>query len=176
MSRQGDRAFGLIYVLVSRAGEATARPSSPVFPVSPGMVFSLAGNPSAFAPLVLSTPALSAPALAPPHSSTNTAAAASEVCGGPQKLDRGLRCIKTRHIFRGRVYDNIFIERLWRSVKYEEVFLHEYQTVAEAKKRLGEYFRFYNEERLHEALDYRTPSAVYFGTSASMMPTAAGMA
>jgi transposase InsO family protein len=77
---------------------------------------------------------------------------------------------------RGRVYDNIFIERLWRSVKYEEVFLHEYQTVAEAKKRLGEYFHFYNEERLHEALDYRTPSAVYFGTSASMMPTAAGTA
>ena len=77
---------------------------------------------------------------------------------------------------RGRVYDNIFIERLWRSVKYEEVFLHEYQTVAEAKKRLGEYFYFYNEERLHEALDNRTPSAVYVGTSASMMPTAAGMA
>jgi putative transposase len=77
---------------------------------------------------------------------------------------------------RGRVYDNIFIERLWRSVKYEEVYLHEYQTVAEAKKRLGEYFRFYNEERLHEALDYRTPFEAYFGTSASMMPTAAVMA
>jgi len=77
---------------------------------------------------------------------------------------------------RGRVYDNIFIERLWRSAKCEEMFLHEYQTVAEAKKRLGEYFRFYNEERLHEALDYRTPSAVYFGTSTSMMPTAVVMA
>ena len=77
---------------------------------------------------------------------------------------------------RGRVYDNIFIERLWRSAKCEEMFLHEYQTVAEAKKRLGEYFRFYNEERLHEVLDYRTPSAVYFGTSTSMMPTAVVMA
>jgi transposase InsO family protein len=53
------------------------------------------------------------------------------------------------------------------------VYLHEYQTVAEAKKRLGEYFCFYNEERLHEALDYRTPSEVYFGTPASLIPTAA---
>ncbi len=77
---------------------------------------------------------------------------------------------------RGPVFDNIFIERLWLSVKYEEVYLHEYQTVAEAKKRLGEYFRFYNGERLHEALDYRPPSEVYFGTSASLMPTAAMMA
>lgn len=73
---------------------------------------------------------------------------------------------------RGRVFDNIFIERLWRSVKYEEVFLHEYQTVAEAKKGLGEYFRFYNEERLHEALGYRTPHELYFGTSALVLPTA----
>jgi len=73
---------------------------------------------------------------------------------------------------RGRVFDNIFIERLWRSVKYEEVFLHEYQTVAEAKRGLGEYFRFYNEERLHEALGYRTPHELYFGTSALGLPTA----
>jgi putative transposase len=73
---------------------------------------------------------------------------------------------------RGRVFDNIFIERLWRSVKYEEVFLHEYQTVAEAKRGLGEYFRFYNEERLHEALGYRTPHELYFGTLALGLPTA----
>ena len=65
---------------------------------------------------------------------------------------------------RGRVYDNIFVERLWRSVKYEEVYLHDYLTVPEARDRLGAYFRFYNEERLHETLGYRTPQEVYFGT------------
>jgi putative transposase len=48
---------------------------------------------------------------------------------------------------RGRIYDNIFLERLWWTVKYEEVYLHEYRTVAEARIQLGEYFRFYNEER-----------------------------
>jgi len=67
---------------------------------------------------------------------------------------------------RGRVYDNIFVERLWRSVKYEEVYLHDYQTVLEARARLGAYFRFYNEERLHETLGYRTPQEVYFGSRA----------
>lgn len=62
---------------------------------------------------------------------------------------------------RGRVFDNIFIERLWRSVKYEEVYLKDYETVREAKASLGNYFRFYNTERLHEALGYRTPLEVY---------------
>lgn len=65
---------------------------------------------------------------------------------------------------RGRVFDNIFVERLWRSVKYEEVYLKAYQTVREAKESLGHYFRFYNTERLHEALGYRTPCEVYRGT------------
>jgi len=69
---------------------------------------------------------------------------------------------------RGRVYDNIFVERFWRSVKYEEVYLHEYRTVAEARAHLGAYFRFYNEERPHEALGYRTPHEVYFGSSAAI--------
>lgn len=64
---------------------------------------------------------------------------------------------------RGRVFDNIFIERLWRSVKYEEVYLKDYETVREAKANLGNYFRFYNTERLHEALGYRTPLEVYLG-------------
>lgn len=64
---------------------------------------------------------------------------------------------------RGRVFDNIFVERLWRSVKYEEVYLKAYETVREAKEGLGSYFRFYNTERLHEALDYRTPLEVYLG-------------
>ena len=64
---------------------------------------------------------------------------------------------------RGRVFDNIFVERLWRTVKYEEVYLKDYAGVPEARVSLGEYFAFYNEERLHQALDYRTPAEVYFG-------------
>jgi putative transposase len=63
---------------------------------------------------------------------------------------------------RGRVFDNIFIERLWRTVKYEEVYLTDYAEVAAAIAGLGQYFIFYNTERLHQALDYRTPEAVYF--------------
>ena len=62
---------------------------------------------------------------------------------------------------RGRAFDNIFIERLWRSVKYEEVYLRDYQTPAEARLGLQRYFRFYNHQRLHQALDYRTPASVY---------------
>ncbi|PKN36131.1 MAG: hypothetical protein CVU61_01155 [Deltaproteobacteria bacterium HGW-Deltaproteobacteria-19] len=58
---------------------------------------------------------------------------------------------------RGRVYDNIFVERLRRSVKYEEVYLHDYRRVPEARSHLGAYFHFYNTERFHEALSYRTP-------------------
>ena len=62
---------------------------------------------------------------------------------------------------RGRVYDNIFVERLWRSVKYEEVYLHDYQTVAEAVSGLGRYFEFYNRERPHQAFDGLTPAEMY---------------
>jgi putative transposase len=62
---------------------------------------------------------------------------------------------------RGRVYDNIFVERLWRSVKYEEVYLHHYQTVCEARNCLAKYFFFYNMERLHESLGYQTPYQMY---------------
>lgn len=57
--------------------------------------------------------------------------------------------------------DNVFVERLWRSVKYEEVYLKDYRHVPEAISGLGGYFRFYNDERLHQSLDYRTPAAVY---------------
>lgn len=64
---------------------------------------------------------------------------------------------------RGRALDNVFVERLWRSVKYEEVYLREYNTVREARQGLGYYFAFYNDERLHQALGYRTPAAVYHG-------------
>jgi putative transposase len=63
---------------------------------------------------------------------------------------------------RGRCFDNIFIERLWRSVKYEEVYLHAYENGIEAHSRLGWYFPFYNTERIHQSLNYRTPSEVYF--------------
>jgi putative transposase len=65
---------------------------------------------------------------------------------------------------RGRVFDNIFVERLWRTVKYEEVYLKDYRDVAEARRGLADYFPFYNNERIHQALDYRTPQAVYFAT------------
>jgi putative transposase len=61
--------------------------------------------------------------------------------------------------------DNIFVERLWRSLKYEEVYLKAYETAAEAKAGIGDWFTFYNEERPHQALGYRTPVAVYSGCS-----------
>jgi len=63
---------------------------------------------------------------------------------------------------RGRVFDNIFVERLWRTVKYEEVYLHEYGSGQAAWQGLDRYFQFYNHERLHQALNYQTPAAVYF--------------
>jgi putative transposase len=62
---------------------------------------------------------------------------------------------------RGRFVDNIFTERLWRTIKYEEVYLHEYSTPREARQSLGQYIEFYNHERPHQALDYQTPAAVY---------------
>jgi putative transposase len=65
---------------------------------------------------------------------------------------------------RGRCLDNIFVERLWRTVKYEEVYLKDYESALVATASLGQYFDFYNHERLHQALNYRTPYAVYFGT------------
>ena len=62
---------------------------------------------------------------------------------------------------RGRVFDNIFVERLWRTIKYEEVYLKDYSTVPEAAKSLGVYINFYNMERLHQTLGYRTPAEIY---------------
>lgn len=62
---------------------------------------------------------------------------------------------------RGRALDNVFIERLWRSVKYEEIYLKEYSSAWEAEEALAEYFRFYNHQRVHQALNYQTPAAVY---------------
>jgi len=66
---------------------------------------------------------------------------------------------------RGRFLDNIFTERLWRTVKYEEVYLHDYETPADAATGLGRYFPFYNGERQHQSLDYRTPEQVYWARS-----------
>lgn len=64
---------------------------------------------------------------------------------------------------RGRALDNIFVERLWRSVKYEEVYLKEYATVALGIASLGAYLQFYNWERAHQSLGYQTPAAIYHG-------------
>jgi putative transposase len=66
---------------------------------------------------------------------------------------------------RGRVFDNIFIERLWRSVKYEEVYIHNYESVRDALNSLMKYFQLYNRERIHESLGYQTPHEVYFGSN-----------
>jgi len=63
---------------------------------------------------------------------------------------------------RGRVFDNIFVERLWRTVKYEEVYLHNYLNVSDARRNLNKYFLFYNTERIHESLGYKTPYEIYF--------------
>lgn len=73
------------------------------------------------------------------------------------------RKIKISMDSRGRALDNVFVERLWRSVKYEEVYLKDYQSVREAKEGLGRYFEFYNTERFHQALDYQTPEKIYYG-------------
>lgn len=66
---------------------------------------------------------------------------------------------------KGRALDNIFTERLWRTVKYEEVYIKDYATPREVRDGLKDYLRFYNEERLHQALDYHTPAEVYLGNN-----------
>jgi putative transposase len=62
---------------------------------------------------------------------------------------------------RGRALDNVFVERLWRTVKYEEIYLHDYQSVAEAARHLTQFFQCYNSERLHQCLQYHTPAEIY---------------
>jgi len=64
---------------------------------------------------------------------------------------------------KGRAKDNIYIERLWRSLKYEDVYIKEYQTVLECKAGIDNYFKFYNTERFHQSLKYKTPNDIYFG-------------
>ena len=63
---------------------------------------------------------------------------------------------------RGRAYDNIFIERFWRSLKYEEVYLNDYENVMHAFNRIEDYINFYNNKRSHQSLGYKTPFEVHF--------------
>lgn len=72
---------------------------------------------------------------------------------------------------RGRCLDNVFVERLWRTVKYEDVFVKRYETVPELRCGLQEYFGFYNGERLHQSLGYRPPVEVYRGVAGKKAPT-----
>ena len=74
---------------------------------------------------------------------------------------------------KGRWIDNVFIERLWRSVKYEDIYLREYANGHEAQRALSKYFAFYNARRVHETLGYKTPDEVYFGATAPALPAAA---
>jgi putative transposase len=67
---------------------------------------------------------------------------------------------------RGRALDNVFVERLWRTVKYEDIYIRAYEAVPELHRGLGRYFGFYNDERPHQSLGYRTPAAVYRATTA----------
>jgi len=69
---------------------------------------------------------------------------------------------------KGRYLDNIFVERLWRTVKYEDVYLKRYETVRQVKEGLRAYFDLYNHRRLHQALDYKTPAQLYFGQEISL--------
>ena len=62
---------------------------------------------------------------------------------------------------RGRALDNIFVERLWRTVKYEHLYLHDCQSVPQPEDGLARYFHFYNHERLHQTLAYHTPAKVH---------------
>jgi putative transposase len=68
---------------------------------------------------------------------------------------------------KGRSLDNIFVERLWRSLKYELIYLHDYETLRDVERAIHEYFNFYNYERPHQSLKYQTPASVYHGKKRS---------
>jgi len=89
--------------------------------------------------------------------------------GSQVTADAFIRILKTHNIRismdgRGRWMDNVFIERLWKSVKYEEVYLKAYNSIAEARQELTKYFDRYNKRRRHQGLDYMTPDEVYWDT------------
>ena len=65
---------------------------------------------------------------------------------------------------KGRALDNIYVERLWRTLKYEEIYLHSYDSIIELKDAVNRYFNFYNKERFHQSLDYETPDDIYYRT------------
>lgn len=85
----------------------------------------------------------------------------NRLCPPPLAFRLALHGVSISMDGRGRALDNMFVERLWRSVKYEEVYLKDYQNGWEAEASLELYFRFYNHERIHLALGYRTPAEVY---------------
>ncbi len=70
---------------------------------------------------------------------------------------------------RGRYLDNIFTERLWRTVKYENIFIHDYQNIQEARIGLDQYFQFYNYRRIHQSLNYKTPAQIYLPTNSLIL-------
>jgi putative transposase len=70
---------------------------------------------------------------------------------------------------KGRCLDNIFVERLWRSVKYENIYLHNYNTILEVRDGLKKYFEFYNKERYHQSIGYLTPEQVYYADKINLM-------
>jgi len=78
------------------------------------------------------------------------------------------RGIKVSMDGKGRALDNIFVERLWRSVKYEDIYLKEYDSVQSVKTGLDEYFEFYNHQRYHPSLGYKRPAEIYDGKSAQL--------
>ncbi len=78
--------------------------------------------------------------------------------------------IKVSMTGKGRCHDNIFIERFWRSVKYEEVYLNDYDSVKALKAAIGSYIEFYNHKRFHQSLDYKTPAEVYFSRDGDEQP------
>jgi len=80
--------------------------------------------------------------------------------------DRFIEVLKEHHIEismdgKGRALDNIYVERLWRSLKYEDIYLKSYETMKELKEGIKRYFRFYNTERFHQSLEYLTPEVMY---------------
>ena len=77
-------------------------------------------------------------------------------------LESGIKLSKDG---KGRWLDNVFVERLWRSLKYEEVYLYAYESVSEARAGIARYFDFFNNERPHKALGYQTPASFYDGLS-----------
>ena len=77
---------------------------------------------------------------------------------------------------KGRALDNVYVERLWRSLKYENIFLHDYRSLKELKGGIKLYFKFYNAERYHQSLNYQTPDEMYFSLAGWDLTSAADAA